>query len=64
MTEPKRCHANDLAGTTIYADMPNYVGTEAEFLSAVEIGIAGLDAGRTISFEEVAAEFRRSYGKA
>jgi len=44
--------------------MPNYVGTEAEFLAAVESGLADLDASRTVSFEEVAAEFRRNYGKA
>ncbi len=55
---------DDRAGVKIYPDMPNYADTEAAFLAAVEIGFADLDAGRTVSFEEVAAEFRRNYGKA
>jgi predicted transcriptional regulator len=54
----------DLADTEIYPDMGNYVGTAAEFLAAVDKGLADLDAGRTVSFEEVAAEFQRNRGKA
>jgi hypothetical protein len=62
MIEPKRRTVDDCVGVKIYPDMPNYVGTEAAFLAAVEIGIADLDAGRTVSFEEVAAEYRHQPG--
>ena len=55
---------DDEAATRIYPDMPNYVGTEAAFVAAVEEGLADIRAGRTVPFAEVAAELRRNYGKA
>ena len=60
MAAPKQKPADELAATEIYPDMPNYVGTEAEFLAAVDKGLANLRAGRTVAFEDVAAEFRRT----
>jgi predicted transcriptional regulator len=47
----------------IHPGMPCYVANDAEFIAAVEIGLADLAAGRTVPFAEVAAEFRRTYGK-
>ena len=62
MLEPKPRPADDEAATRIYPDMPSYVGSEAAFLAAVDKGLADLDAGRTVSFADVAAEFRRNHG--
>jgi hypothetical protein len=44
--------------------MPTYVGCEDGFLAAVDVGIVDLDAGRTVSFKDVADEFRRNYSRA
>ncbi len=44
--------------------MPGYVGSEAELLAALAVGDADIEAGETLSFEEVAVELRRNYGKA
>jgi hypothetical protein len=37
---------------------------EDGFLAAVDVGIVDLDAGRTVSFKDVADEFRRNYSRA
>ncbi len=60
MLERRQTQAEDAADTDMYPDMPNHVGTEAEFLAAVEIGLADLDAGRTVSFEVLVAKYRRT----
>ena len=49
------------AATRIDPGMPNFVGNEAEFVAAVEIGLADIKAGRTVSLEDVTAELRRAY---
>jgi predicted transcriptional regulator len=59
MLEPRQKLADEEAATQIYSDMPNYVGSEAEFLAAVEVGLADLDAGRTVSSEVLVAKYRR-----
>ena len=47
---------------TIYPDMPCYVANEAEFIAAVDVGLADIEAGRTVPFDVVAAKLRRGYG--
>jgi predicted transcriptional regulator len=59
MPEPGKHAADDEAVIRIYPDMPNYVDSEAEFLAAVDKGLADIRAGRTVAFADVAAEFSR-----
>ncbi len=60
MLEPKHKPADDEAATRIYPDMPIYAGSEADFVAAVEKGLADIRAGRTVSHDEIVAEFRRN----
>ena len=64
MLQPKTKPAYDEAATCIHPDMPNHVGTEAELQAALAEGDADIEAGRTVPFKDMAAELRRSYGKA
>ncbi len=60
MLEPKTAPSAEEVATRIDPDMPNYVGSEATLLAAIDVGLADIKAGRTVSFAEVAAEFRRN----
>ena len=64
MLQPKTLPTYPEAATRTYPDMPNHVGSEAELLAALAEGDADIEAGRTVSFEEIAAELRGNYGKA
>ena len=64
MLKPKTLPAYPGSATRIHPEMPNHVGSEAELLAALAEGDADIEAGRTVSFEEVAAELRGNYGKA
>ncbi len=44
----------------VLPDMPCYVATETEFLAAVDVGLADIEAGRTVAFDTFAANMRRA----
>jgi hypothetical protein len=64
MLESKHRPADDEVATRLYPDMPNYVGSEVEFLVAVEVGLADIRAGRTKTAAEINAKYRRTLGTA
>jgi predicted transcriptional regulator len=65
MAQRKIIHDDADPAQKIYPDLPNYVATEAEFIAAVEVGLAEIDAGQTVPFDIVAADLRRTiHGKA
>lgn len=60
MIEPKTERFDRQAASWVDDDLPNHVGSEKELLAALAVGDSDIADGRTVSFEDVAAEFRRT----